>query len=98
MKQMIISGLSRQIGAVSNKISSLCDEISFAEAADMSELKELYETLIMDEVGHMQALTLELTNQITGVANADDSAFFAGELTSNIGEKKTKHPGEGGEE
>lgn len=43
-------------------------------------LDETYDDLILDELGHLQRLTLELTKQLAGVTRSDESAFFEGEL------------------
>lgn len=85
------------------KIKFLCSAISrssdsiaaFANIDDAyagdEELGELYEDMILDELRHVQLITLELTKLMTEDTNMDDSdagVFAEGELNSVIGKKE----------
>ena len=72
----------QKIGSAAIALRQVCDVISTFAAADVDEGLGL--DLMLDELHHVQLLTLELTKLMTEAetANADDSAFFAGELVS----------------
>lgn len=83
-----ISSLARQLGKVCEKADSLAMGVQDTEQ-NSPEVSEVYQGLLMDEVEHLQILTLEITRLVTesagGAANADEgdggSAFAAGDLT-----------------
>lgn len=83
-----ISSLARQLGKVSEKVDSLAMGVQDTEQ-NSPDVSEVYQGLLMDEVEHLQILTLELTRLVTETAgdsaNADEgeggSAFAAGDLT-----------------
>lgn len=88
-----IGGLSRQLHVVSERIDSLTMDISGSEQTN-TDLAELYESQLLDEVGHAQALVLKMTELLVeatgeGETNADEgdgSAFTEGDLTAEKGE------------
>jgi len=49
-------------------------------------LEETYESILLDELGHLQAITLALTKELTTDSHSDESAFFEGELEHKKGE------------
>lgn len=91
-----IGGLSRQLQKVGERIDALADSIRGSEETD-TDLAELYESQLLDEVGHAQTLVLKMTEllvEATGdgetEANADEgcegSVFAEGDLTAKKGE------------
>ena len=69
------------IGMTSSKLASL------NAATNEGSSLEIYEDLLLDELGHMQRLVLELTKLLTSDANEDESAFAEGELEDKEGDK-----------
>lgn len=98
-----ISSLARQLGKVSDKMDSLAMGVQDTEQ-NAPDVSEVYQGLLMDEIEHLQILTLELTKLVTestgDTANADEgeggSAFAAGDLTDEkAGENGDGNEGEG---
>lgn len=83
-----ISSLARQFSRVSEKIDSLAMGIQDTEQ-NAPDVSVVYQGLLMDEIEHLQILTLEITKLVTestdNAANTDEgdggSAFAAGDLT-----------------
>jgi hypothetical protein len=83
-----ISSIARQLQKVSEKVDSLAMGIQDMEQS-APDVMDVYTGLLMDEVEHIQILTLELTKLVFGIvpdeANADEgdgSVFAAGDLTA----------------
>lgn len=81
-----ISSLARQLGKLSEKMDSLTMGVQDTEQ-NAPDVSEVYKGLLMDEVEHLQILTLELTKLVfESSVNADEggdgSVFAAGDLTS----------------
>ena len=79
-----ISSLARQLGKVSEKLDSLAMQDVEQNAPDLTDV---YQGLLLDEIEHVQILTLELTKAVVAAAeetNADEggSVFAAGDLTA----------------
>lgn len=85
-----ISSLARQLGKASEKLDSLAMGVQDTEQ-NAPGVSEVYQGLLLDEIEHVQILTLELTKLVTAStdeANADEdggSAFAAGDLTAEKG-------------
>lgn len=83
-----ISSLARQLCKVGEKMDSLAMGVQDTEQ-NAPDVSEVYQGLLMDEVEHVQILTLELTKLVTestgDSANVDEgdggSVFAAGDLT-----------------
>lgn len=93
-----ISSLARQLSKVGEKVDSLAMGIQDTEQ-NAQGVSEVYQGLLMDEIEHVQILTLELTRLVaessTDAVNADDadgSVFAEGDLQDDLGAK-----GEGAE-
>ena len=71
-----ISSLARQLGKVSEKLDSLAMGVQDVEQ-NAPDLTDVYQGLLLDEIEHVQILTLELTN-----ADEGGSVFAAGDLTA----------------
>ena len=82
--------ISAQLCASAAKISGLAKSIEDLRESN-PEICEDYEHFLLDEVAHIQIITLQLTSLAAEdeeeEGNADDSAFMAGELNSVIGDK-----------
>ena len=81
-----ISSLARQLGKVSEKLDSLAMGVQDVEQ-NAPDLTDVYQGLLLDEIEHVQILTLELTKAVVAAAeetNADEggSVFAAGALTA----------------
>ena len=81
-----ISSLARQLGKVSEKLDSLAMGVQDVEQ-NAPDLTDVYQGLLLDEIEHVQILTLELTKAVVAAAeetNADEggSVFAAGDLTA----------------
>lgn len=95
-----ISSIARQLGKVAEKLDSLAMGVQDTEQ-NASDLSEVYQGLLLDEVEHVQILTLELTKLTAesigegGASNTDGegSVFGPGELTT----EKTGENGDGGD-
>lgn len=88
-----ISSLARQLKLVAEKVDSLAMGVQDVEQAT-PDLAGVYQSLLVDEVEHVQILTLEITKAVVEASeqseeHADDgSAFGPGELTDD----KSKEP------
>lgn len=81
-----IGSIASELKVTAEKIASTISGIgSLPEDADYA--KETYENILLDEISHVQLLTLAMTKLATEemAENADDSAFMAGELNSVSG-------------
>ena len=96
-----ISSLSRQMVKVCEQIDSLAMGVQDTEQGNV-DVADAYTDMLLDEIEHVQMLTLKLTEVITEAAgeyepaNADEaggSAFSEGELTV---EKKPSEDGDDG--
>ncbi len=95
-----ISSIARQLGKVSEKLDSLAMGVQDTEQ-NASDLSEVYQGLLLDEVEHVQILTLELTRLAAEIASeggtsnsdGDGGVFGPGELTA----EKTGENGDGGD-
>ena len=92
MNSTVVISIGNQISETSKRISSLA--VSLDEIKDIfPEAHDQYESILLDEVAHLQVLTLQMTELVTEEdGNADDSVFAEGELNSVVGEKKGKDP------
>lgn len=86
-----ICSLARQLCKVGEKIDSLASDIQGSEQ-DANGVSELFQNLLVDEIEHVQILTLELTKLVTEstgeATNADEGGAFAeGELQDDLGAK-----------
>lgn len=92
-----VCNIARQIERVSQyltEISSTLFNPEFLEAG----LADVYRNIALDEVEHIQLLTLELTRQIAADAEGQEShgdentgsVFAQGELESSLGDKTEK--------
>ena len=84
-----------QIGGCAERISSLTSSLPVLAVEKNNASLILYEEMRISELENLQKLTLELTRMISeehgvNVDEADAGSFFAGELNSNIGEKKVE--------
>lgn len=92
-----ISSIARQFCKVAEKIDSLAMGVQDTEQS-ASDLSEVYQGLLLDEIEHAQILTLELTRLAAEIASegeasnadGDGGAFAPGELTA-------EKPGENGD-
>ena len=95
-----ISSIARQFCKVAEKIDSLAMGVQDTEQS-ASDLSEVYQGLLLDEIEHAQILTLELTRLAAEIASegeasnadGDGSIFGPGELTA----EKTGENGDGGD-
>lgn len=84
-----ISSLSRQMVKVSERIEGLAMGVQDVEQG-IGDIADTYQDMLLDELEHVQLLTLKLTAMISDAvgeeaANTDEgdgSAFAAGELTA----------------
>ena len=60
-----ISSLARQLGKVSEKLDSLAMGVQDVEQ-NAPDLTDVYQGLLLDEIEHVQILTLELTKAVVG--------------------------------
>lgn len=101
-----ISSLSRQMVKVCEQIDSLAMGVQDTEQS-VGDVVDTYQDMLLDELEHVQVLTLKLTEMISlavgeETANADEgegSAFAEGELTvvkegSEDGEGSEADPGD----
>ena len=88
-----ITSISTQICALAVRVSAIAGGIESTNSAS-DALKKVYEQQLVDEVRHLQTLTIELTKTVfedepTQYVQSDgDSAFAQGELTSVIEPKE----------
>jgi len=77
-----ISSLARQLGKVSEKLDSLAMGVQDVEQ-NAPDLTDVYQGLLLDEIEHVQILTLELTKAVVAAAEeTNGSVFAAGDLTA----------------
>jgi len=78
-----ISSLARQLGKVSEKLDSLAMGVQDVEQ-NAPDLTDVYQGLLLDEIEHVQILTLELTKAVVAAAEETNagSVFAAGDLTA----------------
>ena len=76
-----ISSLARQLGKVSEKLDSLAMGVQDVEQ-NAPDLADVYQGLLLDEIEHVQILTLELTKAVVAAADEGGSVFAAGDLTA----------------
>lgn len=96
-----ISLLARQLRAVAEKLDSLAIGVQDTEHG-APDLTAVYQNLLLDEVEHVQILTLEITKAVAEATepsetNADEgegSVFGPGELTDDKSEKPLEDPTE----
>ncbi len=95
-----ISSLSRQMVKVCEQIDSLAMGVQDTEQGNV-DVADAYTDMLLDEIEHVQMLTLKLTEVITEAAGEDEpanedeaggSAFSEGELTVE------KQPSEDGDD
>ena len=95
----VISSLALQFKAVAEKVNTLAMGALGVEQ-ESPELAEVYQNLLLDEVEHVQILTLELTKAVTDepigeTTNADEgggSVFGSGELTDDESKPAIENP------
>lgn len=87
-----ISSMSRQMGKVCERLDTLAMAIQDTEQG-IGDIAETYQDMLLDELEHVQMLTLRLTEMISQAvgedtaANADEgdgSAFAPGELDEDL--------------
>lgn len=96
-----VSSLARQLKAVSEKLESLAMGVQDVEQ-NSPDLTGVYQNLLLDEVEHVQILTLEITKAVAEATeqsetNADegaDSVFAPGDLTDDKSKKPLEEPAE----
>lgn len=95
-----ISSLARQLKAVAEKLDTLAQGVQDVEQAS-PDLTGVYQNLLLDEVEHVQILTLEITKAVADATassevNADDdgggSVFGPGELTDDKSKESVQNP------
>ena len=87
MKYVVVSDIACQLSKVGERISELCNSLQIQQS---DKLTATYEQIIVDELEHLQVLTLSHTDEILGeeqaevAVNADEggSVFAEGDLTS----------------
>lgn len=105
--EKVIQSLSQQLCKTSERIGSFAIGIEDLKRLDR-DLADTYSQMLMDEVGHVQVLALELTRLVADdedpgsvkttvplpvkTAEGDDGAFMPGELESVEGEKPEEKP------
>jgi hypothetical protein len=96
-----ISSLARQLKAVAEKLDSLAMGVQDVEQ-NAPDLTGVYQNLLLDEVEHVQILTLEITKAVAEATepsetNADEgggSVFGPGDLTDDKSKKPLEEPAE----
>lgn len=94
-----ISSLARQLKLVAEKLDSLAMGVQDVEQAT-PDLAGVYQNLLLDEVEHVQILTLEITKAVaeatepseTNADEGDGSVFAPGDLTDNKPKKPLEKP------
>ena len=87
MKNIVaITSIARTLGKIAEKLEATAYASRDTEETDEG-LSKVYDEMLMDEVHHVQVLTLELTKAVIPEENADEgeSAFIEGELNSVVG-------------
>ncbi len=96
-----ISSLARQLKAVAERLDSLTMGVEEVEQ-NSTDLTGVYQSLLLDEVEHVQVLTLEITKAVAEAtapseANADEGeggVFAPGDLTDDKSKKSLEEPAE----
>lgn len=86
------------IGDMAGTMARTCDtvvalslNISTAEQNDNTELVQTYTGMILNELENIQRAVLSLTELVSdSFGIREDSAFFAGELNDELGDKTDK--------
>lgn len=92
-----ISSIARQLKVVADKLDSLAMGVQDVEQ-NASDLTCVYQSLLLDEVEHVQILTLEMTKAVVEATyesseNSDDSSVFGpGELTDDKSKEPIENP------
>ena len=92
-----ISSLARQLKAVAEKLDSLAMGVQDVEQS-APDLSDVYQNLLLDEVEHVQILTLEITKAVVEASeqseeHADDGSVFGpGELTDDKSKEPIENP------
>lgn len=92
-----ISSIARQLKAVAEKLDSLAMGVQDVEQ-DAPDLTGVYQNLLLDEVEHVQILTLEMTKAVVEAThesseNVDDGSVFGpGELTDDKSKEPIENP------
>ena len=91
INSIAVGCMARALAGTSEIIRDLTESASGSEIQTGDELSEVYEVLILDELNHIQIMTLELTKLLTGEATdnedgSDGSVFAAGDLDYVEGE------------
>ena len=92
-----ISSLARQLKLVAEKLDSLAMGVQDVEQAT-PDLAGVYQNLLLDEVEHVQILTLEITKAAVEASeqseeHADDGSVFGpGELTDDKSKEPIENP------
>lgn len=89
-----ISSLAHQLKAVAEKLETLSMGAQEMEQQS-SDLSDVYQSLLVDEVEHVQILTLEITKAVVEASeeHADDGSVFGpGELTDDKSKEPIENP------
>lgn len=94
-----ISSLAKQLKIVAEKVESLAVGAGETEQ-NAPDLTDVYQNLLLDEVEHVQILTLEITKAVaeatepseTNADEGDGSVFAPGDLTDNKSKKPLEEP------
>lgn len=89
-----ISSLARQLKVVAEKLDSLAMGVQDVEQS-APDLTDVYQSLLVDEVEHVQILTLEITKAVVEASeeHADDGSVFGpGELTDDKSKEPIENP------
>ena len=100
-KALGISSLARQLKAVAERLDSITMGVEEVEQ-NSNDLTDVYRSLLLDEVEHVQILTLEITKAVAEATepsetNADEgggSVFGPGDLTDDKSKKPLEEPAE----
>lgn len=103
-KALGISSLARQLKAVAERLDSITMGVEEVEQ-NSNDLTDVYRSLLLDEVEHVQVLTLEITKAVADATepsetNADEgggSVFGPGDLTDDKSKKPLEEPAKPGQ-
>lgn len=103
-KALGISSLARQLKAVAERLDSITMGVEEVEQ-NSTDLTDVYRSLLLDEVEHVQVLTLEITKAVADATepsetNADEgggSVFGPGDLTDDKSKKPLEEPAKPGQ-
>lgn len=90
---MAIGGICRQMAKICERIDTMTMDMEQFENNASDDVLEIFKQHRIDELAHIQELTLALTAFITeagstAAANVDDSAFVSGDLNHTKEEAK----------